>query len=273
MKKKTIVLKYGGNAMTDEKIKRDLIRIISDLNEKDHDMIVVHGGGPYIKKALEEARIESEFIAGQRKTSAEALEYVEMTLKGKVNGNLVSLLNGHGQRAVGLSGKDGKLVTAKKRYHQSHEKGTQKQIDLGQVGNVEKVDTTLLHLLLKQNYLPVITCLGSDHEGNDYNINGDVFAGHIAGAMQADEFIILTDVDGLMHDIHDPSSLISSISSSGIKKLIEKGTIKGGMIPKIEACLTALQTGAKSARIINGKKPGQLHDLMNEMQTGTQIIA
>lgn len=273
MKKKTIVLKYGGNAMTDEKIKRELIRNIAKLNEKGHDMIVVHGGGPFIKKMLEEARIESEFIAGQRKTSTQALEYVEMTLKGKVNGNLVSLFNVFGQRAVGLSGKDGKMVTAKKRYHHSHENGLKKRIDLGQVGDVEKVDTALLRLLLKQNYLPVITCLGSDNEGNDYNINGDVFAGHIAGAMQADEFIILTDVDGLMHDINDPSTLIAGISKAEIKKLIEIGTIKGGMIPKIEACLTALDTGAQSARIINGKKPAQLSELMNEKQPGTQIIA
>ena len=268
---RTVVLKYGGNAMTDQQIKETLIEHICLLKQKNLNIVIVHGGGPFIKQSLEEARIESEFIDGQRKTSVRALERVEMTLKGKVNGNLVNLINKHGATAVGLSGKDGKLVIAEKRYHTRTTGGTTETMDLGQVGNVRQVNTKLLRLLLKHDYLPVITCIASDEQGNDYNINGDIFAGHIAAAMEADEFIVLTDVDGLMRNIDDPDSVLSRISFDEIDTLIAGGIIRGGMIPKIEACKTSLEHGARRARIINGTKPAQLLEILENKQTGTLI--
>ncbi|MEJ2003959.1 MAG: acetylglutamate kinase [Cyclobacteriaceae bacterium] len=269
MSKKRIVLKYGGNAMTDAAIQEKLIEELCQLKEKGHEIIIVHGGGPFIQEALDRAGIESEFISGQRKTSKEAFEQVEMVLKGKVNGRLVNLINKLGYRAVGLSGKDGHLVTAKKRYHLTETDGITSKTDLGMVGDVDKVHTDLLELLLANDYMPVITCIASDREGNDFNINGDVFAGHIAAALRADEYIVLTDVDGLMRDIKDPSSVIRSLRLNEISELVEQKIIVGGMIPKIEACANAITKGTHKVRILNGTKPEQL----NEADSGTEIIA
>lgn len=269
MTKKTIVLKYGGNAMTDERIKKRLLEIIASLIKQSHKIIIVHGGGPFIKQALEKAKITSEFIDGQRKTSVEALIEVEKTLKGSVNGDLVKILNKNNCKAVGLSGKDGKTVIAKKRFHLTKDN---QNIDLGQVGDVKIVDTKLIDLLIENDFTPVITCIASDTEGNDYNINGDNFAGYIAGALKADEFLVLTDVDGLLMNVDDPDSLIGKIHTHELNKLYEEGIIKGGMIPKLEACKMALLNGASSCRIINGTKPDQLLEMFDGKNIGTQII-
>ena len=160
----------------------------------------------------------------------------------------MNLINTSGEKAVGLSGKDGQLVLAQKRLHKRIINGTEEEIDLGQVGDVLHVNTEILNLLLNNNYIPVITCLASDEQGNDYNINGDVFAGHIAGAMDADEFVVLTDVDGLLKDVHDSTSLISLLHTTEIAELITQGIIKGGMIPKLEACCTAIEAGSKKGK-------------------------
>jgi len=255
--------------MTDTTIQEDLIRQLCALKEEGHEIIIVHGGGPFIQEALDRAGIVSEFIAGQRKTSAAAFEQVEMVLKGKVNGRLVNLINRHGHRAVGLSGKDGQLVIAKKRYHIEQNGSEAIRQDLGMVGDVNSVQPELLELLLGNDFIPVITCIASDKEGNDYNINGDVFAGHIAAALKADEYIVLTDVDGLMRDINDPASLISSLQLGEIQDLIDDNTIAGGMIPKIEACINAINGGTRKVRILNGTKPEQLQ----KSESGTEIIA
>lgn len=268
MNKRTIVIKYGGNAMVNEEVKERLLKHLVTIVEKGHHVIIVHGGGPFIKQALADAKITSEFIDGQRKTTTEAMPVVEMALKGKVNGNIVGLINKLGHKAVGLSGKDGQLVIAKKRFH--YQDG--KKIDLGQVGDVKAVNAEILHLLMDNDFIPVITCLASDEEGNDYNINGDVFAGHIAGEMRVTDFIVLTDVDGLMKDIDQPDSLIKLLRVEQVNELIQDGTIKGGMIPKLEACTTALERGAQSSYIINGTKPEQLLDLLGNQQVGTKII-
>ena len=254
--------------MTNQKIQEDLIRQICRLNNEGHEIVIVHGGGPFIRDALDAAGIESEFIGGQRKTSKEALEHVEMVLKGKVNSKLVSLINQQGFRAVGLSGKDGKIALAKKRYHTSEENGKTLKTDLGMVGDIVQVQPELLDLLLKHDFIPVITCIASDNDGNDYNINGDVFAGHIAAALNADEYIVLTDVDGLMRNIDDPSSLIQSLHLDEIPGLIADNVISGGMIPKIEACANAITGGAGKVRILNGTKPDQLQ----LAESGTEII-
>lgn len=269
MKKKTIVIKYGGNAMTDIVIKNQLLENISSLIKKSIHIIIVHGGGPFIQKALEQAKITSEFIEGHRKTSEDALIEVEKVLKGNVNGDLVKILNRNNCKAVGLSGKDGKTVIAKKRYHITT---NNQSIDLGQVGDVEYVNPNLIKLLADNDYTPVITCIASDTSGIDYNINADNFAGHIAGALKADEFLVLTDVDGLLNDINNPDSLIERIQTTSLNKLYKEGIIKGGMIPKLEACKTALINGAVSCRIINGTKPNQLLEVFEGKNIGTQII-
>jgi len=267
---KILLIKYGGNAMTDARLQKDLLKQVIDLQQK-FKVVLVHGGGPFIQAALDRARIDSEFIDGHRRTSAEALKHVEMALKGEVNGTLISVLNSLGARAVGLSGKDGQTVLAKKRLHQMIVNGEKREVDLGQVGDVDQVDPQLIHELLNNGYLPVLTCIASDTNGADYNINADMFAGHLAGALKASEFIVLTDVDGLMKDRNDPSTLIKEIALDEIGTLLSEGIIQGGMLPKMESCQVAIRKGAGQARIMNGTKPEQFQALLAGTQLGTTI--
>ncbi|HKK69514.1 MAG TPA: acetylglutamate kinase [Bacteroidales bacterium] len=269
--KPVILFKYGGNAMSDDTLKKAVLDNIAKLKEQNYNIIIVHGGGPFIKQALKTAKIESEFVDGQRKTTPEAFEHVEMTLKGKVNSNLVSLINSLGYKAVGLSGQDGKIVIASRRQHKTIIDGETKTVDLGQVGDVASVNPQLIHLLLKNDFIPVISCTAADESGLGYNINGDMFAGHLAGALGADEYVVLTDVDGLMKDKDDASTIINEIQLDELKKLVEDGTIQGGMIPKIESCEIALNKGAERARIINGTKPEQIRKIAGEIKIGTNI--
>ncbi len=272
MNKKNILLfKYGGNAMTDPDLKSRVLESICSLKKQGHHVVIVHGGGPFIKFALQEANIKSEFIDGQRKTTPEAMEYVEMALKGKVNGNLVSIINAMGFKAVGLSGKDGKTVIAEKRMHKRIVNGKAEIVDLGQVGDVVRVNPELITLLLENDFIPVITCLASDEFGNDYNINGDMFAGHIAGAISAQHYIVLTDVDGLLLDKDDPGTILREVGLGELKNLKDRGIIQGGMIPKIESCEIALNKGAGFARIINGTVPEQVSELFASREVGTVI--
>ncbi len=176
-----------------------------------------------------------------------------------------------GYKAVGLSGKDGKIATAIKRIHKKEVDGHLEEHDLGQVGDVVSMDTHLLELLLEHDYIPVLACLAADVDSNEYNVNADMFAGHLAGALKAEKFIVLTDVDGLMRDIGDPSSLISELRVTDIKKLEQQGVIQGGMIPKTEACEIALKNGARSAVMLNGTKPDQLLAIGKREPTGTTI--
>ncbi len=266
-----LLFKYGGNAMTDPDLQIEILRNICLLKKKGHSLVIVHGGGPFIKITLGEAGIESEFIDGQRKTTPRAMKYVEMALKGRVNGSLVSILNGMGYKAVGLSGKDGQMVLAEKRMHQRKENGKSISVDLGQVGDVVEVDPGLIYLLLDNDYLPVITCIASDSSGTDYNINADLFAGHIAGNLSAEQYVVLTDVDGLMLDKNDPGSLIREIKLSELQELKDNGVIQGGMIPKVDSCRIALEKGAVSARIINGTVPGQIAEIFEGGDPGTVI--
>ncbi len=257
--------------MTDDDLKKQVLKNICALREKGYDVVIVHGGGPFIKRALEEAKIESEFIGGHRKTTTEAFEYVEMALKGKVNGSLVSMINAYGYKAVGLSGKDGRFVTAVQRLYERVVDGEVEEVDLGQVGDVVEVDPFLIKLLLNHDYIPVITCLASDRDGNDYNVNADMFAGHLAGALNAYQYVVMTDVDGLLREKDDPNSLIGEVGLGDIKSLMDEKIIQGGMIPKMESCEIAVNKGAGSARIINGRKPEQILALIDEKQIGTLI--
>ncbi|NQU32836.1 MAG: acetylglutamate kinase [Bacteroidetes bacterium] len=268
-----ILFKYGGNAMTNQNLKSKILKIICSLKDKGYRVVIVHGGGPFIKETLKIANIESDFVDGLRKTTHEAMKYVEMALKGKVNGSLVSIINGMGYKAVGLSGKDGQTVLAIKHMHEHHENGKVELVDLGQVGDVASVDTSLIELLLKNDYIPVITCIASDSKGLDYNINGDLFAGHIAGALSAEQYVILTDVDGLMLDKDNPDSIIRKLKLDEINHLKEIKCIQGGMIPKIDSCKIALEKGAKLARIINGTAPEQIATLFENKENGTAISA
>lgn len=268
MRAKKALIKYGGNAMLNEELKSKIANKIKILTENQVQVILVHGGGPFINKSLDAANIQSQFVEGHRITTKEALLIIERTLKGEVNSDLVNKFNKAGLNAVGLSGKDGSTVIAKKRRQQDS-KGN--EIDLAQVGDVEKINTQLAKLLLSNKFTPIYTCIASNTAGEDFNINADMFAGHLAGALAVDYYIVLTDVDGLMKDIKQADSLISKIKLSEINAL--KGSIiKGGMIPKIESCEIAVQTGAKSAVILNGTKAECLeHYLLKNEELGTTI--
>jgi acetylglutamate kinase len=267
---KTVLIKYGGNAMVDEQIKYAVIDDIIALHSAGALPIIVHGGGPIIKDLLGNVGIESEFVDGHRKTNREAMEYVEMALSGKVNGNIVKLINARGARAVGLSGKDAHLVSANKRIHNVEIDGQQQSIDLGHVGDVARIDTSVVTLLMDKHYIPVIAPIGVGDDLQDYNINADMFAGHLAGALQADHFIALTDVDGLLRDLEDPNSLVKQADSSEIQAMIGR-SIQGGMIPKTEACLISLKEGVSQAHIVNGTKPHTLLHTLSDEHSGTII--
>ena len=255
--------------MKDDHIRDEVMRIIAGLHGKEFRIVLVHGGGPFIAETLAMAGIESTFIGGHRQTSPEALGFTEMALKGRVNGTLVSLLNKSGCKAVGLSGKDGKMAIADKRYHKTPEGG---RIDLGSVGDIRTFDPALLHLLLDAHYLPVLTCLAQGKDGEDYNVNADMFAGAVAAALQADLYLILSDIDGVMMNPGDGSTILKEISSSDVKQMIQNNVINGGMIPKIESCLYALREGVKSVHILNGTKPQQIIDSMDHKPIGTSIV-
>lgn len=266
-----LLFKYGGNAMVNKSLEKQVLENICDLKDKGYHVVIVHGGGPFIKEILKKVDIKTEFIEGHRKTTSEAMEYIEMALKGKVNTNLVNRINSLGSKAVGLSGIDGQTVLASRRVHKQMIGGELVETDLGQVGDVASVDPSLIRSLIKDGYIPVLACIGSDREGVRYNINADMFAGHIAGALRATEFVVLTDVNGLLRDKDDPGSLISKLELGEINELLEKGIIQGGMIPKIESCEIALNAGARSAHIINGTIPGQIQSLSKKKQIGTII--
>ncbi|ELR73164.1 Acetylglutamate kinase [Fulvivirga imtechensis AK7] len=197
---------------------------------------------------------------------------MEMALKGRVNGQVVNIINKLGHTAVGLSGRDGKIVTARRLYHEQQVNGVVTRTDLGQVGIVDKIDPDLIYLLLDKGYVPVITCIANDEAGNSYNINADLFAGSLAGHLQAHIFGVLTDVDGLLRDINNPDSLLQEIAVDDIEQFVEEGVIKGGMIPKTDACRLAVENGAARSVIINGKRPEQILSLTDEKQSlGTTI--
>lgn len=264
----TYVIKYGGNAMTHPQLQQDVLRSIYEIKAAGHAVVLVHGGGPFIQEALDEAGLTSSFIGGHRQTSAEALQYVE-TVLNRVNSNLVRLLQQLGARAVGLSGQDGNLVMARKRFHRERVNNAWVNYDLGQVGDVDVVNPELLQLLLQAGFIPVISCLANDTQGQGYNINGDMFAGYLAGALSADSYLILTDVDGLLEDRNDPNSLITHLSLPNLQKILAEGKIQGGMIPKLDSCAVALNEGAHSAHILNGTQPDQLTQLLHHTSIGT----
>ncbi|MEO1940576.1 MAG: acetylglutamate kinase [Candidatus Thioglobus sp.] len=264
---KTIVIKYGGNAMIDEDLKSSFARDIVLMKSVGMNPIVVHGGGPQIGNILEKIGKESEFIGGMRVTDSETMDVVEMVLGGLVNKEIVNLIHQHGGHSIGLTGKDGSLITAKKLQHDI--KLTSEIIDLGHVGEVDEIDTSVIELLLKGDFIPVIAPIGVGEDGFSYNINADLVAGSIAQALNAEKLILLTNTSGLLDS---EGELLTGLDAKTIDGLIENGTIYGGMLPKIGCALSAVKNGVKSTHIIDGRVPhAVLLEVFTDNGVGTLI--
>lgn len=269
---KTIVVKYGGNAMGGADLTDQVMADIALMKFVGIRPVLVHGGGPDISAQLERLGKKSEFIGGLRVTDAETAAIAEMVLVGKINRALVDGLNRQGVRAVGLSGKDAHFLRAEKQSGTINENGQRRPVDIGYVGRVAHIDTSLITDLLARDYVPVVAPVGYGSAGETFNINADTVAAELAGALAAEKLLLLTNVEGIYRDINDPSSLVSSISAADARAWIQDGTIAGGMIPKVEACLTALAGGARKAHIIDGRLA---HAIILELYTsagiGTQL--
>jgi acetylglutamate kinase len=267
----TIVIKYGGHAMVDDQLKEDFARDITLMKFIGINPVVVHGGGPQINSVLESMGIHPKFVRGMRLTDEPTMDVVEMVLGGKVNKGIVAQINQQGGKAVGLSGKDGGLIRAKKLHivYQEDENKPPEIIDPGLVGQVTHVDPGIINTLTKQDFIPIIAPIGTGDSGETFNINADLVASSIAKALSAGRLIFLTDVDG----VQDSSgSLISSIGAEKINKMVEEKTISGGMIPKIECALEALKSGVEKVHIINGsKRHALILELFTDKGIGTEV--
>lgn len=271
---KTIVIKYGGNAMVSDTLKKKVMQDIALMKYVGMRPIIVHGGGPEITGFLKKIGKQSAFVAGLRVTDEETVEVAEMVLDGKVNSEIVNLLNQRGVQAVGLSGKDAGLIQAKKKLATVYdEDANAKKVDIGYVGEATSINTTFLDDLLENDYVPVIAPIGVGKNGESYNINADYVAAEIAGEMEAEKLLLLTDVEGIYRDFQDKSSFLSTLHASEARAYIQDGTIAGGMIPKVEACLKALDLGAGKTHIIDGRLD---HSILLEIFTskgiGTQVV-
>ncbi len=272
-KGKTIVVKYGGNAMLNDELKTNVLRDIVFLQCAGMRPVVVHGGGPEITRQLMQAGKKSEFVSGLRVTDAESVGIAEMALVGKINTDLVARLNTLGAKAVGLNGKDANLIQAKKHLADVYENGEVNLVDIGYVGNVEHINTELIECLLDGGFIPVIAPTGVGSQGETYNINADSVAGEIAGALKAEKLLVLTDVRGIYSDYRDESTFISTMSFEKAQELIIRGNIDGGMIPKVRACITALSGGAKKAQIIDGRAAHSiLMEIFSDKGVGTEVV-
>jgi len=241
----TVVIKYGGSALVDEQIKNTVMQDIALMKFVGFRPVVVHGGGPEINGMLKRLDIQSEFVNGLRVTDAPTMEVVEMVLAGKLNKAIVTELQLQGIKAVGVSGKDGGMLKARRMRPNGQ--------DVGLVGEVERVDTSLINTLLDNDFVPVISPIGFDDQGNSYNINADYAAVAVAGALRAGKLVFLTDVAGVMEDIRDAASVISHMTADKARALIADGTISGGMIPKVDCCLAGADAGVAHVHILDGR--------------------
>ncbi len=248
-----VVIKYGGNAMINEQLKQQVMEDIVLLRLVGVKVVLVHGGGPEINDLMDRLGKKPEFVDGLRVTDKETVDIVQMVLAGKVNKTLVNLVEMKGGKAMGISGMDGRLIEAKV-----------KDKRLGFVGEVTGVNIEPITDLLEKDYIPVISTIGCDKKGNAYNINGDTAAAYIAGALRAERLIMMTDIAGLLHDKDDPSTLIPEVTVSDIKGLCAEGVISGGMIPKVDCCVEAINRGVKNVTIMDGRVP---HSILMEMLT------
>jgi len=267
---KTIVIKYGGHAMSDEALKRSFALDIILLKYIGINPVIVHGGGPQINETLKRYGIVSEFVRGMRVTDAATMGVVEMVLTGQVNREVVGYLNQHGGKAVGLSGKDGGLLLCRKHLQEvPRDDGTLDKVDIGFVGEILRVDPTIIETLERERFIPVIAPIGVGTDGESYNINADLVAGKIAGALKAEKLILLTDVAGVKDR---DGNLLTSIQLGEVPNLIDGGVITGGMIPKVTCCVEALQEGIGKAHIIDGRvEHAVLLEIFTDFGIGTEI--
>jgi len=261
---KTVVVKFGGSAMEDDSLKEKFASDIVLMRYVGMNPVVVHGGGPEVTRYMEKLSLQVQFVDGHRVTDEATMEVAKMVLVGKVNKEIVSLINVHGTLAVGLSGEDGNLIMARKRRHR---KG-QDEVDLGFVGDVERVNPAILLNLFRDEFIPVVASIGVDEKGVSYNINADLVAGALAAALQADKLIYLTDVDGIYRDLADGGSLIPELSVKEAEELVESGALGSGMLPKVQSCVEAVKAGVRRAHIINGTVD---HALLLELYTDAGI--
>lgn len=268
---KKLLIKVGGNALTSTLVADQIAEQIAILIRFGASVVLVHGGGIEINTLLKLHSIESEFVDGHRKTDKESMTVIEMALSGKVNKQLVESLQKNGVNAVGISGRDGRLVTAGKRFHTYREEGIDKTSDLGLVGDVSEVNPELIRLLLDHQFTPVVSPVSASEDGEALNVNADMFAGHLAASLEADHFIAMSNIDGLMKDPAEPDSVIPHLTKKEAEGL-PKRIIQGGMIPKIESCLKALDHPNCVAHIVNGTKDQQLLRIFEQgSKIGTTI--
>ncbi|MEE9419390.1 MAG: acetylglutamate kinase [Desulfatiglandaceae bacterium] len=268
----TVVVKYGGHAMVDDGLKQNFALDIILMKYVGINPVVIHGGGPQIGGFLKRLSIKSEFVDGMRVTDKQTMDVVEMVLVGKVNKEIVNLINSNGGRAVGLSGKDGKLIMTKKiKYVRDvGENQPPEIIDMGMVGEITSVDNRVLMSLMESEFIPVIAPVGTSKQGETYNINADLVAGHIASSLGARKLILLTDTEGVLDQ---EGRLISTLKMEEARQLISDKTVKGGMIPKVNCCLEALSGGVKKAHIIDGRQTHAiLLEIFTTMGVGTEIV-
>ena len=259
---KTVVVKYGGNAMIDEGLKQQVMEDIALLWLIGVKVVLVHGGGPEINDMMKKLGKQPEFVNGLRVTDKETVDIVQMVLAGKVNKTLVTLLQMKGGHAVGLSGMDGGIIEAKVKDER-----------LGYVGEITKVRAKPINDLLEKNYIPVVSTVASDRQGNTFNINGDTAAAYLAGALGAERLIMMTDIAGILMDKDDPATLIPSITVSEARKLYDNGIISGGMIPKVDCCIEALEHGVNNVVIMDGRIPHSiLMELLTDEGAGTMVM-
>ena len=258
---KIVVIKYGGNAMQTEQLKQQVMEDIALLWLIGVKVVLVHGGGPEISQMMNKLGKEAVFVDGLRVTDEETVDIVQMVLAGKVNKTLVNLIQTKGGHAVGVSGVDGGIIEAK-----------MKNKKLGFVGEITKIRTQPITDLLEKNYIPVISTIASDRQGNTYNINGDTAAAHIAGALGAERMILMTDIAGILRDKDDPRTLIPHVTIADAKRLYDEGIISGGMIPKVDCCIEALTHGVKNVVIMDGRTPHSiLMELLTDEGAGTMV--
>jgi len=258
---KVVVVKYGGNAMIDENLKMQVMEDVALLWLIGVKIVLVHGGGPEISEMMERLGKKTEFVDGLRVTDKETVDIAQMVLAGKVNKTLVNLIESKGGKAMGISGMDGRLIEA-----------TVKDERLGYVGKITKVNIQPVIDLLEKNYIPVISTIGCDREGNSYNINGDTAASYIAGALGAERLIMMTDIAGILRDRNDPDSLIRQVTVREAALLREEGIVSGGMIPKVECCVEAIREGVKNVVIMDGRVPHSiLMELLTDEGAGTMV--
>jgi acetylglutamate kinase len=269
---KTIVIKYGGHAMLDEDLKESFARDVLMMKYIGINPVVVHGGGPQIGSYLKKLGKESRFVQGMRVTDEETMNIVEMVLVGMVNKEIVGLINRHGGKAVGLSGKDGNLIEAEK-YYLSEEKAKDTPpeiIDIGLVGRVTKINAALITSLAKDGFIPVIAPTGVGEHGETFNINADLVAGEVAAALQAEKMILLTDVEGVLDQ---DKRLINTMSDQDARGMIERGVVEGGMFPKVKCCIKALRGGVRKAHIVDGRlRHAVLLEMFTDSGIGTEIV-